>query len=397
MDKFLESRVSQPKADVARYVEANGILVPRRFSSVSEGLASGADLIVRSEHPIEYEGPSGLFHSAVINATSRERARIFNDPRDPSRVRSPSGLGIIALKKRLFKGGNDDQFDRDLRASAKLAIDAYCWHARADFDEIAAGLTYSVWELVGGMNHTVVADSTVPSRYHVFSFGGFGLEGGLSQGYVQLDLEDGVVKNHSINLPLSSLPLDELIATYDKVRRLEAFDPNHCPAVEMQSNADGVHFLQYHRTRDFKPAEFTLEEERDGWVKALMVRGATPSEGRRVDMTFHHDHEHPLDEEEQGSFGFTWAVAMEEIGVRRRCLHFKDKRDLPNLGTFLLGACEGHSSKSSLFKPEVSVVASMDDLKIPEGYKCPRNTEVRSMVPLEVIADGRNAFVRFAE
>lgn len=196
-------------------------------------------------------------------------------------------------------------------------------------------------------------------------------------------------------MPPDAFPLSVLIDTYERVRRLEAFDPNHCPAIEMQSNEGRVYFLQYHRTRDFRPAGFTVEGDREGWVKALMVRGATPVKGRRLDMTLHHSHEHPLDEEERGSFGFTYDSAMEEVGVRRRWLHFESKRGEPNLGLHLVGACEGHSSKSSLFKPEVSVVASMDDLQIPEGYKCPRNTEVRSVIPLEVVADGRTAFIRF--
>lgn len=187
MDRFLESRVLQPKADVARYVEEKGILVPRRFGSVSEGLESRADLIARSEHPIEYAGPSGLFSSCVINQRTRERASEPVDSKDDTHLHSFE-LERRALRKRLFEGGDDEQFYRDLRANANRAITAYASHARTDADETSANLTYSVWELVGGMNHTVVADSAVPSRYHVFSFGGFGREDGPSQGYIRVDL-----------------------------------------------------------------------------------------------------------------------------------------------------------------------------------------------------------------
>ena len=52
-----------PKKTIADYVEQNGILVPRRFTSLREARASGVFTIARSEHEQDYAGVSGIFES----------------------------------------------------------------------------------------------------------------------------------------------------------------------------------------------------------------------------------------------------------------------------------------------------------------------------------------------
>lgn len=65
-DFYLNNPPRQPKREVGDYVEANGILVPRRFVNLDQALSSGKPFIVRSEHPQEYAGVSGLLHSFQV-------------------------------------------------------------------------------------------------------------------------------------------------------------------------------------------------------------------------------------------------------------------------------------------------------------------------------------------
>ncbi len=59
VDRFLIERPVRPKAAVAEYLEGKGIAVPRRFATQEEALdfvAQGGQVIVRSEHPQDYDG-----------------------------------------------------------------------------------------------------------------------------------------------------------------------------------------------------------------------------------------------------------------------------------------------------------------------------------------------------
>jgi len=60
-DYYLCNRPKRPKFDIAQYVSSQNILVPRHFSDIDEALDSILDrsiLILRSEHPQDYDGRS---------------------------------------------------------------------------------------------------------------------------------------------------------------------------------------------------------------------------------------------------------------------------------------------------------------------------------------------------
>ena len=61
-----EELKGKPKATISDYVEQNGILVPRRYTTLEDALKSGVPIIARSELPQDYDGASGLFHSPII-------------------------------------------------------------------------------------------------------------------------------------------------------------------------------------------------------------------------------------------------------------------------------------------------------------------------------------------
>ena len=73
MDYYLqnpEALEGQPKKTIADYVEQNGILVPRRFDSLSEARKSHKRILLRSEHLQEYDGISGLLDSFDLSSSS---------------------------------------------------------------------------------------------------------------------------------------------------------------------------------------------------------------------------------------------------------------------------------------------------------------------------------------
>lgn len=78
VDQFLENPPKHPKREIADYVEQNGILVPERFQGLEQALdyvKSGGEVIVRSEHPQEYNGASGLLISYSINQEKINKGR----------------------------------------------------------------------------------------------------------------------------------------------------------------------------------------------------------------------------------------------------------------------------------------------------------------------------------
>src|SRR5688572_21954529 len=74
IDYFLDNPPLQPKSEIADYVEACGILVPKRYVNLKEALASNKPFIIRSEHPQDYAGASGVLESIDIGKDKIEEA-----------------------------------------------------------------------------------------------------------------------------------------------------------------------------------------------------------------------------------------------------------------------------------------------------------------------------------
>ena len=69
-DYYLEDRTrlqGQPKKTIGDYVESQGILVPRRFDNLDDARKSKKAIILRSEHPQDYNGVSGLLSSPKLS------------------------------------------------------------------------------------------------------------------------------------------------------------------------------------------------------------------------------------------------------------------------------------------------------------------------------------------
>ncbi|MBS3095869.1 hypothetical protein J4480_00345 [Candidatus Woesearchaeota archaeon] len=79
MDYYIqnpERLQGQPKRTIADYVEQNGVLVPRRFDSLAEARKSKKAILLRSEHPQDYDGISGLLDSFQLSNIILRAAKI---------------------------------------------------------------------------------------------------------------------------------------------------------------------------------------------------------------------------------------------------------------------------------------------------------------------------------
>lgn len=298
VDLYVQDRSllnGQPKRTIADYVEAQGVLVPRRFDTLREARQSGVKVLCRSEHPQEYDGVSGMLKSKTLDKlpdTDEEGLRNELLKEDKRKVFFPK---------------------------------VFCSYVGLDLDSFLREVSFSYWEKLGGRNRTVVADSSIKWKYHIMSYGKE--DGGVSYAVLQ----DGkIIAPSFMENPADCLKeLHELVSVYEKIRNLDNFDPNHCSIMEFQT-VEGKHFfLQYHRARDFKEREFKLEREKeDDEIETLFVRGATSPDGLICKSTLAYAgwelginyEEWVVPDSEEGSFDMHYNLMFSEIMTKKRKL-----------------------------------------------------------------------------
>lgn len=248
-----------------------------------------------------------------------------------------------------------------------------------------------------GVNRTVIADSSIPNRYHVIT-----AYDDRSSNYTIV--ENGVISEYS-NPQLRPLTpelragLLKLVELYETIRNLDRFDPNHCPIMEFQTVDGKDYFLQYHRTRDFSPATFELKRDRmDGEIEAFFARGATQSQGRiyRTAVVPLRD---TLPASEEGAIDYDgYDFIFSELVVRRRALQFVPHDGKRTVYHTLSDVSSGHECRSKIFKPEVSLLVHLDQLVTSDEWRQAFkkvDTEGQPMViNFFVISDGRRAVFR---
>lgn len=334
MDYYLEDPArlaGQPKRTIADYVEQNGILVPRRFDSLAAARSSHRPIFLRSEHPQEYDGVSGLLDSF-------ELSNKFYPVK--------SSRNVEEAVERYF---NYLDHKKD-----KPFYQIYCRLLNLNEDEFKSQVTFSIWEYLPGYNRTVVADSAIPGRHHVITR--WKEDNEFCRVYHIF--KDGKLENICVGSRAEELDAgqENLIETYEQVRHLPHFDSNHCPIMEFQTYQDKNYFLQYHRGRDFSPATFTLDRSlRKGEKEALFVRGATSSaEGQIFKITVYYGvYDTFLPENEDGSFDLHRRSIFSALQYRRRKLQISSATDCIYEFDSLGGA---HGSVSKMFKPEIFTI-----------------------------------------
>lgn len=393
----------QPKGQIAERVaaaEAAGVLVPTRFKSFEEALASGTDFIARSEHPREFAGESGILESFAVTQQELELARQWSDDKVPTRDH-PRGRADWQRRalNRILRGGSQRDFEIELATTDPRTLATYCKLYEMPEAEFLRDVSYSYWQLLGGWNRTVVADDTIAGRYHLFTVGTANPT--ENHNYTIIENERIVASGGAGFAPKLILGgAADLIGFYESVRRLPFFDPNHCPIIECQF-INGVHyFLQYHVGRDYKPAGFELTREaQDGEVEVSFVRGATPPEGITVQTAFYYPHgNETLMPSEDASFELSQMQnAFTEIMSRRRKVTFLREINFVSVAHHSWNA---HLPKTQIFKAMVSLTGGdilhkffpRDLLK--SLFERTEDEQIPARIPLHVTSDGRRALVK---
>ncbi len=375
----------QPKRTIGDYVEQNGILVPRRFDTLAEARRSHKAILLRAEHPQDYDGASGLLDSFPLSyGTSHQAESNRKDIKF-----SPRGMTSVEDIKDAYFGYQEDYTGTALYRQ-------YCRFLNLEEEEFKKQVSFSIWELLGGFNRTVIADSAIPNRHHVMTF----YHGKGKSLYNYAITENGKLSQEFVTPLPEDLRnnLENLIGQYETVRHLDRFDQNHCPIMEFQTHNGRNYFLQYHRARDSSPSEFTLDRAlEEGELEALFVRGATSKEGMDCKVTVYYARSLTwnLDpENEDGSFDLHYNQVFPELRLRKRKVQIINSEELNwDLMKFVVK----HLQTSKLFKSQVSIIQDIDKL-IPEEsikeYIQRTRSGKNSYIDLHIVSDGRRAFVK---
>ena len=184
-DRFLENPPRQPKKEIADMLEARGILVPQRFENLADALKvirQGREIVVRSEHPREYASAAGLLGSYVLSADRMAKGKAFCDEKgteiDWDNFYEHFGRADVEddAENRIFgslETTDHVAFEDNLKKLSLPYVRRYCELLGLDVDKFTEGISYSYWEKIGGLNRSIVADSAIPERYHVFTIEGY--------------------------------------------------------------------------------------------------------------------------------------------------------------------------------------------------------------------------------
>ncbi len=404
-DCFLEIPPHQPKKEIADMLETHGILVPRRFENLADALEAirqGREIVVRSEHPQEYASAAGLLGSYVLSADRMAKSKAFCNKKgmkiDWDNFYKHFGRADARndAENKIFGSLETiDQtiFEDNLKKLSLPYIRRYCKLLDLDVHKFTKKISYSYWEKIGGLNRSIVADSAIPGRYHIFT-----TEGCNYHNYTIVDNGQVVLDKPMAMSDELKAGLEEVIAFYERIRTTKGFNPAHCPLVEFQTAEGQNYFLQYHRTRDMEPCSWQLDRElEEGEFEAVFVRGATPPEGMVLNIAMYYPHDkYTINDTEDGSFDFHYDHIFSEIMSRYRKANFDNK----SLWKLALFCADAHVPKSKLFNSQISISIDDDNLppELPEKlFNQTKESGKPATVKIRVVSDGRKAYVKFLE
>jgi hypothetical protein len=396
----------KPKLSLGNYVSDKEIPVPRRYFSLDQALDSGKPFIIRSEHIDEYNGPSGLLHSLRVTEMDKHYAAQFQT----ERALNPANTHIADLGELnqtqirdaiILQLGHASQAHIEQQLihadTNTMHVQAYCRYTGINIDNFQKDISYSYWELLDGLNRSIVADSAIKGRYHLFSheqlttgkqFNNYTI---FDNGDITLNTPDPLSAEQQRDIP-------RIINFYEKIRQLPRFDSNHCPIVEFQTVNNIHYFLQYHRTRDFSPATFRLTREPErGEAVANLVRGTTPANGIVVHTIIMYNQQHLLNhklQHEEAAYDLHNMSIFKELISRKRQVNFFND----NERGVAYKAADDHLDKTQLFKSELSIVLpigkiAVDENDLNQAFELAKSRST-IQIPLRVISDGRTCYVK---
>ncbi|PIY72407.1 hypothetical protein COY87_01120, partial [Candidatus Roizmanbacteria bacterium CG_4_10_14_0_8_um_filter_33_9] len=358
-DIFL-GNTTQPKSEICRQVSAltNGeIKIPSIVQDVDEVravLLGGETLLARSEHPDEYEGASGIFHTFSIAASNVD------------------GRDFPGWEKKMKQF--PDQITSFLVDLHKANHQRYVYYARLqglDPESYLKGLSFSYWRPVQGVNLAINADSSIEGRYHISAIIN-------EENWIQLMTEEKEKNVHALSqqgkTTFSQDELKELLRQYNLIRKLPIFDPKQCPIMEFQLGKNNVlYFLQYHRTREFEPPQFTATKEAEHIRR--FVRGVTPATGIIVPTVVYAGF-YPGQQNTQqfaptiASFPGSCCVYHAHMPFQTWLSQQLEVQFINGFTYTMRGYHDGHLSRSTLFKPKVVIEIEAGEIeKLTEGQR----------------------------
>lgn len=261
------------KVALARLVKdkISGLYVPEIYADVEHAISSGKPIVIRSDHPKEYDGLAGVLNSAFgeiqsgrLKFTLHEGGR-FND------YFLGSSEDLQNLRPKIID--QDPIFQRYLKLTGQ------------DKEEFFRGFNFTFWEIIQGVNGTMWADPVIPNKYHFVQFNFE--DGNAFIHYTRLNTSTGVSESNGSSgrledkIPGGADTLRKLIDSYEEIRGMSQFNGNHCYEMEYQLGSSGnLWFLQWRRMRDFSPTDFKLERgAEEGEVEGSFAIGKTSGEG----------------------------------------------------------------------------------------------------------------------
>ncbi len=384
----------QPKNTIGEDVESQSILVPKRYTNLDDALNSEKPFFMRSETAIEYDGPSGLLRSKLIS-TDAIKCSTHN-------IENYNSINKKPLDSDLFYASigkiSQTDLEKKLTNLSQNQIQEYCKLMQINKKVFENEISYSYWEAIEGYNRTIIADSAIKGRYHLFTerHRGFGDPHHVTSNYIIFD-NGQVICPSKYKLPQIFLDdIENVIEFYEKIRHLGNFNPNHCPIVEFQTDFDLNHyFLQYHRTRDFQEPSFTLDREpEEGETVAEFVRGVTSQNGIEgiLYLILPNKNKHA-----SSNLKFYYDIVMEsvnrELKLKKTSVCFIDHGQ----NIQLMHVSRSHGGRSMLFKPEVFLSMPKNSLFTKEEkQKMVYDSQhgILTGIAFRVISDGRKAYVK---
>jgi hypothetical protein len=261
------------KVGIARLVDdkIKSINVPEIYVDVEQAIKSGKDIIIRSDHPEEYDGLAGVLRTIF---TKRESDKLKFSVKNNNKFKDyflSSSEDLDNLRFRIID--NFTPFKKYLSLTGR------------NKEEILDRFNFTIGEHIPGINGTMWADPVIPYKYHFLQ--NSNKEGNVFIKYTRLNISTGEAESNGTSgkledkLPGGMDTLRKLIDSYEEIRDLDQFNANHCYEMEYQIDPKGNNwFLQWRRMRDFTPTDFKLKRKLEaGEIEGSFAVGKTEENG----------------------------------------------------------------------------------------------------------------------
>lgn len=358
----------QPKREIVSFLASKGIRTATFYDSPEIAMAKKApNLMLRSEHPQDYEGSSDLFPKCFLEGTD---------------LNGKDVAGLVLSQ------------DTNYMDVATERIRLHCRLLGLNYDDFIKDLSYSAWERIEGTNRVVCADSAINERYHIFTLSN------NSKGAYDV-VEKSEVQQMTDTPPIELKEAKGLIRLYEEARAV--LDPNHCYILETQSvrnmsSRTFDHFVvQAHRGTDSRKVDFEAKPHEWGLIKFYDVRGATSPEGEEMLLTFEYpdrfaDEPEIIREDASAQVSEHYvARAFSELMFRKRRLQIFPFSQNAGLEYEL----NNHCSRNALLKPQCSVLTNYQTIR--DGFPDLLSRKDKNgfiQVKVKFWSDGRKAFMQ---